>query len=293
MESLKKAVAIASRVLSESELEAHGTSKLLKQSITRQTPIESLRDAPALQNLPEESIEHVISKAETVTIPTREVILKEGAPATQAFIIKSGILGINLETPGGGGRTVRCCFPGELVGESCVQGAGATCNATVFAKQACELWRFSGESLLELINDIPELKARLDASRTIHRLDSFFSMNEITNTLDVRVRDRLIGCISAIRNVREGEVVEHRETNPSAVYLVATGSIEKHQPDGPPRLYPPDAFVCLKETLHKLPLEGDVIAGAPSRLVVFDTDALFELAIGAPPEVVAVLERLE
>ena len=293
VESLSRTVAAASRVLAKDALEEHATHKLLEQTMARQTAIETLEETPLLSGMSEANVEKILQKAETVTVPAGQTILKEGTPATQAFIIMSGILGINLETPGGSARTVRCCFPGELVGESCVQGEGATCNATVFAKQDCTLWRFSGSDLTRLIDEIPELKSRLDTSRTIHRLDSFFSMNEVTNTLHVRVRDRIIGCISAIRHVKEGEIIERRDTQPRGVYLLATGRIEKQFPEDPPRVYPPDSFVCLKETLHKLPLEGDVIAKAPSRLVVFDTDALFELAIGAPPEVVAVLERLE
>ena len=217
----------------------------------------------------------------------------EGAPATRAYVIQEGILGVSLETPGGEKRTVRCCFPGELVGESCVQGEGATCNATVFAQKSCKLWRFEGADLAAAAGEIQDLRARLDASRTIHRLDSFFSMNNATSTLDVRVRDRLIGCITAIRYVREGEVLERTGAVPSAVYLVLTGSLEFRRPGAPPRGYGADAFACLRDTLHKLPLEGEIIVSQSGKLITFDPDALFHLAEAAPPEVIAVLERLE
>jgi CRP-like cAMP-binding protein len=134
---------------------------------------------------------------------------------------------------------------------------------------------------------------RLEASRTIHRLDSFFSMNAATLTLDVRVRDRLIGCITAIRQVAPQTIIEQANTDPTGVYLVVRGQLVKRLEGEKERTFGPDAFVCIRETLHKLPLEGDVVAETETQLVVFDTAALFELAMAAPPEVAAVLDRLE
>ena len=293
IESLKRSVALATGVLGDDELAQHATTRLLQQTMTRLSPLAELSNAPSFQNLDPAAMTQIAAVAEKITVPTNDIILKEGAPATQAFVIESGILGINLETPGGASRTVRCCFPGELVGESCISGSDATCNATVFTKQDSVLYRFKGEDLIALTARFPIIRERLESSRTIHRLDSFFSMNEATNTLDVRVRDRLIGCISAIRHVEPQAVVEKSGTDPIGVYLVARGTLERHLENDNIRTYGPDDFACLKETLHKLPMEGDLVAKTTTQLVVFDPEALFELAMSAPPDVVAVLDRLE
>ena len=293
VEGLERSVALASRALSEPELKEHLTTTLLEKTMERVTPIDSIEDCPIFSNLSNEQLNAVREASKEIVLDEGETILKEGTPATTAFVIISGILGIDLETPGGESRTVRCCFPGDLVGESCVQGPGATCNATVFTKQKTSLWRFSGEALKALIQEIPLLEERIEESRTLHQLDSFFSMNALTNTLDVRIRDRLLGCITAIRNVIPNEVIETEQSAPKGVYLVARGRLKKELPDGSTRIYDADAFACLRETLHKLPLEGNLVAESRGRLVVFDTDALFELAMNAPPEVSAVLNRLE
>ena len=43
-----------------------------------------------------------------------------------------GISEYGVEPPSGGSRFVRCCFPGDFVGESSVLGSiDATCTATV------------------------------------------------------------------------------------------------------------------------------------------------------------------
>jgi CRP-like cAMP-binding protein len=203
-------------------------------------------------------------------------------------------LAVHLETPGGEGRVVRCCLPGELVGESSLlETERPTCNATITAREASQLWCFDGGALKDVLEEVPDLRARIEAKRTIHRLDSFFSMNEATNTLDVRVRDKLLGCISTIRYARAGEVLESEGALPSTVYLLVTGRIEYQRPKAAVRIYGPDSFVCLKDTLHELPLSGDMVATEPCRLVTFDPDALRRLAVEAPPEVVAVLDRLE
>jgi CRP-like cAMP-binding protein len=293
-ESLRRTAETAARIPKEASVDVSAIMRLLEQTLRRLVLIESLSDAPAFSGLDEAARRRIESSAVLEGHAQGDVILEEGALALKAYVIQSGILGVSLETPGGERRTVRCCFPGELVGESSVQAVGATCNATVFAQKPCTLWRFEGKDLKAASQDIPDLRARLDASRTIHRLDSFFSMNNATSTLDVRVRDRLLGCISSIRYVREGEVLEHGETLPSAVYLLLSGEVQAlRSAAATTRVYGPDDFLCLRDTLHHLPLEGDITVSKSGRLIVFETDALFNLASSAPPEVIAVLERLE
>ena len=294
VESLRRTADVASRTAkTKPGLDAGEIQRLLEQTLQRLVPLEAVIDAPALSGLDEASRRRMADLAVEERFAAGETVLEEGAPAVRAYIIQSGILGISLETPGGERRTVRCCFPGELVGESCVQGEGATCNATVFAQKACTLWRFDGKDLTAAASEIQDLKARLDASRTIHRLDSFFSMNNATNTLDVRVRDRILGCISTIRYVREGEVLERQGELPGNVYLVLGGALEYRRPGGAVRVYNPDDFAGLRDTLHKLPLEGDITVTHTGRVISFNPESLFNLALAAPPEVVAVLERLE
>lgn len=293
VESLRRTAETASRIPKEPNLNTDAIQRLMEQTLHRLVPIDTLADTPAFRGLDDSARHRMTSLAVLEQYDQGVVILAEGAPATRAYVIQSGILGVSLETPGGGKRTVRCCFPGELVGESCVQDGGPTCNATVFAQKPCTLWRFEGADLKAASSEIQDLRARLDASRTIHRLDSFFSMNNVTGTLDVRVRDRLIGCITAIRYVREGEVLEKSGSLPSAVYLVLTGALAIRRPGGASRIYHPDDFACLRDTMHKLPLESDVTVSQSGKLITFDAESLFNLALAAPPEVIAVLERLE
>lgn len=292
--ALEQLVELAGTVLQPNELRQHRINMLLEQIRRRLLPVTGLEQVPIFSGLDEQDILSVSTAARLIDVPADEILLKEGEKAVRAFVIKSGVLAIHLEISGGGSRLARCCFPGGLVGESSIlEGAEATCNATVKTKTDAILWQFDGSDLRARADELPELRARIEAKRALNRLDSFFSTNEITDSLDVRVRDKLLGCISTIRHVRAGEVLETKGKHPESAYLIIDGRIEYVKNGTPPRLYEPDSFAAVNDTLHELPLEGDFIAVEPCRLVSFNSDALRELARNAPPEVVSVLERLE
>jgi CRP-like cAMP-binding protein len=292
--SIESCAVLTAGIIGASAFETHPIKILLDQTYAKLTPVPNIEEVLAFDGLGDEAMFEIKGAAQRIEAMPGTDLLREGDPAVQAFVIKSGVVEIKLEAPDGGLHVVRCCFPGEFVGESSVlEKNGATCNATVTTQTDCTLWRFDGTRLQELVQESGDIKSRIEAARAMHRLDSFFSMNTATDTLDARVRDRLLRCIVAIRHFRAGEVLSHAGSVPEAVYLVATGRVEYHRPNLPPRVYEPDDFVGLSDTLHELQLEADIITAMPCRLIQFDIAALKKLAHDAPPEVVAVLERLD
>ncbi len=284
----------ASRVLSDEEFNNHSIKVLRDQTRHRMQPLGDLVEVPTFAGLGDEEIFEITGAADLISVEKGSEVLIEGAAAIQAFVIKSGILSIRLETADGGSQMVRCCFPGELVGESSVLGeSGATCNATVVAQSETSLWRFPGKRLRNLVKELPELKVRIDTAREMHRLDSFFSMNRATDTLDARVRERILRNIKALRHAEAGEVIEEAGQVPSAIYLLAEGRVAYRVGGKKRRVYETDDFFGLSDSLHELPLEGSFVAVEPCRYFVFDPEGIKNLAHEAPPEVVAVLERLE
>ncbi|MCP4600878.1 MAG: cyclic nucleotide-binding domain-containing protein [Proteobacteria bacterium] len=294
IEALEYLAELTSRLVGREAFLNNPVKILLDQTLVRMGAVDRLEEVPAFTGLGDEELFELTGAAELIQIDTGEEILTEGAPAVMAFVIKSGVLSVRLETPDGGSLIVRSCFPGDFVGESSVlDDDDATCNASVSAQCPTILWRFKGVRLRELAHELPNIGARIDAARELHRLDSFFSMNKATDSLDARVRDWILGCIKAIRYAEAGEVLETKGDLPSAVYLVSEGCIEYRGSSGTIRIYESDAFAGLSDTLHQLPLEGDFVVMKPSRLIVFSPESLNNLAVDAPPEVVAVLERLE
>ncbi len=292
--ALELVASIALRVLGEEQFASHALKHLLDLSRRRVHPIEHLGQAPVFAGLSQADLARIEELATPLTLTQGQIVLQEGAQALRAFVIKSGILSIRLETPEGGSRLVRCSFPGSLLGETSVLGApGSTCTATVKAESVTTLWSFDGARLRDLCDAMPILRTRLEGARALHRLDSFFSMHETTQTLDARMRDRILSCVTEIRHAQQDELLNTPGEIPSVVYLVAEGSVEYAADDSDRRVLRADSFIGLRDSLHGIRTDGTFVAAEDSLLVCFDPDKLRDVAANAPPDVVAVIERLD
>lgn len=290
--SLERVGAASRQLAGEAAWADSNTRALLERAREQQRPLARLADAPIFAGLPPELITALVRAATDLTASPGEELLVEGAEATLAFVIRAGRAAVFLETPGGGSRVVRCCTPGDLLGEASVLGEpGATCNATIRAEGPVRLWRFRGADLRALCRDFPELRARFEEERSTHQLDSFFSMKEDADALDARVRDGILACISGIRHVQPGELLVPAGAPPATVFLVVEGAAEHRVEGTPPTRHARDSFVGLHDALHDLAVEGAYVAVEPSSVVAFDGRKLKELAAQAPPELVAALER--
>ncbi|MFW5740655.1 MAG: cyclic nucleotide-binding domain-containing protein, partial [Myxococcota bacterium] len=139
--ALELVASIALRVLGDEEFAESPVKQLLDLSRRRLRPIERLGHAPVFAGLSEEELERIRNLTTQSTIEQGQILLQEGAEAVRAYVVRSGILSIRLEAPDGGTRVVRCCFPGDLIGETSVLGKpGATCTATVQAECITSVW---------------------------------------------------------------------------------------------------------------------------------------------------------
>jgi CRP-like cAMP-binding protein len=294
LDGLAKVTEIASQIMDDTRFSSSEIRHLFEQTRNKLRPLVNMSEAPLLVGIHNEELEALISNSSLIHIDREDVVLREGALANEAFIVKSGTLSVRLESPDGSSKVVRSCFPGDFIGETSVLGPpGATCTATVQGEMACELWRFDGDSLRGLLELFPEIRMRIESAKTLHQLDSFISMNESTATLDVSMRDRLLSAISGLGRVARGTVLNGAGQVPRNVHLIVSGKVEYRVGGRVARVYDSDMFAGLRDALHELPLEGEFVAAADGLLVYFDPSRLREIADGAPPEVIAVLEKLE
>src|SRR4029078_2625348 len=104
-------------------------------------PLNSMFDCRSLSELRAGERATLEKAAELRTLGPSEILVVEGDPSENVFIVKSGLMGVYLEKPSGGSWLVRCCFPGWLLGESSVlTGSGARCTATLRAERVSEVW---------------------------------------------------------------------------------------------------------------------------------------------------------
>ncbi len=269
---------------------------LLEQSRARLTPLASLFDARSFVGVSDEARAKLSAAAELRTLAPEEMLVTEGEPSKNVFVVKSGLLGVWLEKPSGGSWLVRCCFPGWLLGESSVlAGAGARCTASLRAERISEVWRLPAEVVRAVMDDDLAFGVRIAETKQMHRIDSFFSMHETMGQLDVQVRDEMLSCIQRLETFDSETIILPANEPPAVACLVARGNIalfEDARPDTPIGAIEADGFYGVRDAIHQIAPSVTAVARAGTTVAFFDATRLQKLCERSPEHVVAVLERL-
>ncbi len=294
LEGLENLAALALHLLGEAGYEFCLTKMLLAQLKERLAPVRDLFTLGYFQSLDEWGRDALTLAVRNLTLAPGENLVKEGDVAEHVYVISSGQVSVLLEGDDGIPRPIRCLFPGELVGEAAVLGDGPQFRtATIRADRVSTVWEVDGPALRSLIERVPDLADAIIQARDMRRVHSFFSMHETMGQLDVRVRDELMSCIRRIANHPAGTVLVEPEEIPNVAVLVAQGMVH-HVVDGKvTREYPPDTFAAFRDSIMELAAEGQYVVAEDSTLVEFNSDKLRAFCQASPPDVVAVMERLE
>ncbi len=136
--ALEKAAALALAMVGREAFAGSPIHGLLEQSRARLKPLQSPFDARSFTDLTPDQREDLGWEIELRTLAPEEMLVTEGEPSRNVFVVKSGLLGVWLEKPSGGSWMVRCCFPGWLLGESSVLGRPRRAVHGVAARRARE-----------------------------------------------------------------------------------------------------------------------------------------------------------
>jgi CRP-like cAMP-binding protein len=269
---------------------------LLERSRARLKPLESLFEARSFSGLAEGAREEIARHAVLRTLAPEEMLVTEGDPSRNVFVVKSGLIGVWLEKPSGGSWMVRSCFPGWLLGESSVLGGpGARCTASLRAERVSEVWTLPAEHVRRTMQADPAFARRIAETKQIHRIDSFFSMHETMGQLDVQVRDDVLSCIQRLESFDEDTILLPAGTIPEVACLVARGAIDLFEGEGRAAAVgaiEPDSFYGVRDAIHRIAPGVTAIARAGTTVAFFDAARLQALCERSPEHVVAVLERL-
>ncbi len=295
LEAIERVAERLAKLLGPEAMAAHPVTRILSRTRERLRPVRSLADVPIFKGLPFGLITEMEYDAEDVTFEKGQVVIAEGEPATRCLILRSGTLDVELEGFDGP-RIVRSCFPGEFLGENAVLHPPGTVPTTASLRASREptrAWIWQGAGMQSLMARYPELEVRIRTAKEIHQLDSFFSMHETLQLLDVEVRDSLLACLYTVDTVEPGRILIESGEVPEYVFLVIKGLVHWVPPGGEaPVEFGPDSFVGMRDALHEIAVEGNYEAATESLLAVFDAERLRQLAQDSPPAVVSVLERL-
>jgi CRP-like cAMP-binding protein len=294
MPALERCAAIAMSILPRGAFAGSLVQRLVEGARARVRPLESLFDAGAFAAVDPAQRSWLVLNCDLRPLDPGEVLLREGAPASAVYVVKSGLLAVSIELPEGGERRVRYCHPGWVLGEgSVLHHDRLTSSATLRAEGPAEVWVIQADAIRRVMAHDPSLRQRLGATKHLNRLDSFFTTHPELGRLEVLARDELIHAVSAVEEHDDETVVLAAGEVPEAALLVAAGEVAIHDDRAPAQdvRLGADSFVGVRDAIHATPSPRTVVAQPGATLVWFDALKLRALA-NADPRVAAVLERV-
>lgn len=147
------------------------------------TMAELIHDHPFLEGLPEAAIATVAGCARNVVFEPGSYIIREGQPATEFHLLRTGHVSLELYAPRSGARVLQTLGPNDILGASWIvppyrwtSDARATERVHAFAFDAvclrgkCEADPALGYALMKRF--VPVLMQRMSAAR-LQSLDLF------------------------------------------------------------------------------------------------------------------------
>lgn len=291
--ALEKLAALTHELMGDEAYEKSTIRRLLDEAKEKMRPVESIFECPQFLALGPEARASLEKKLQHKKLQPGEDLVREGEPSRNVFVIKSGLVGVHLELPEGGTRLVRTCYPGWLLGESSVLVPDdPRCTATLRAETETEVWVIEGAVLKQVLSENPDVKYRIEATKHLHRIDSFFSMHETLGQLEAIVRDEMLACIRRISHVDEATPLIEANEPPKVACLVMTGEVALLEGAKVVGTVGADHFLGVRDAMHAIAPPVTAMARPGATIAFFDADMLRALGEKSPEAVIAVLERL-
>lgn len=291
--ALQKLAALTHELLGDEEYARSPIKRLLDESREKMRPVASIFECPQFLALGPDDRDFLGDNLKLRALKPGEDLVREGEPSRNVFVIKSGLVGVHLELPEGGTRLVRTCYPGWLLGESSVLiPDDPRCTATLRAETATEVWVIEASILKQVLEENPDVRYRIEATKHLHRIDSFFSMHETLGQLEAIVRDELLACIRRISAIDADTTLIAANEPPTVACLVMKGEVALVEGEKVVGTVGADRFVGVRDAMHAIAPPVSAVARPGSTVAFFDAEMLRALGEKSPEAVVAVLERL-
>ena len=123
-----------------------------------------LRSSSVFRQLDDVALTAVADCASIVLVPAGDVVMEEGTPGDEAFIVIAGRLDVLARSADGSMRSVNNLGPGDVVGEMALITSDPR-SATVRARRDSALMRIGADDFRSIVLEHPE--ALLDVTRTV------------------------------------------------------------------------------------------------------------------------------
>ena len=121
-----------------------------------------LRQFPLFAKFSDEDLRRVVRAAHHDSTSAPWPLIHEHTPSDACYILLSGEVGVYV-----GHDRIATLGPGEVIGESALR-TGRLRSATVTTTGAAEVLRIGRDDLARLLDEIPALRATIDATVTQH-----------------------------------------------------------------------------------------------------------------------------
>jgi CRP-like cAMP-binding protein len=125
----------------------------------------ALRSLPLFEDLSDDDVHRLALLSQTRLYAPHEVVVRQGDPAGELFVVLRGRVAVSAEAAGGENVKVNEMGPGEIFGEMALL-TGARRAATVRAEDECELLEISANTFRGLLTASPDLAER------VHKISS-------------------------------------------------------------------------------------------------------------------------
>jgi CRP-like cAMP-binding protein len=291
--TLEKLAALSLELMGPEHFETSPIKRMLEDGREKLRPVGTIFECPQFSNLGDDDRDWLGDSVVLRTLKQGEDLVREGEPSRNVFVVKSGLIGVHLEKPEGGTRLVRSCYPGWLLGESSVLVPDdPRCSATLRAEQDSEVWVIDAAILKDVMKVDANVRYRIEATKHLHRIDSFFSMHDTMGQLDALVRDDMLACIQRIQNFDADAPVIVANEEPKVACLILRGEMGVKDGDKELATIHADRFLGVRDAMHAIAPATTAWGKAGAQIALFDAAMLRALGEKSEEHVIAVLERL-
>ena len=290
---------LAARVLlGDDEYRTSRIAHIVESNRARLRGLTEVSSAPMLRALPAEERAWLTKKAVPRTLAVGEYLVREGDPSRSVFVIQSGVIAVILSGARGESRLIRCLYPGLLLGESSVLAPNPKCTASLRAEQLSHVWEIDAADVKLVMQRCTAFGERLQGTRYIHQIDSFFSLHETIGNLDTEARDNILSCVQTVQTIEDDVIAIAKGEVPEFACLVARGDLALYATDSPDlnekpaRIVGVDQFFGFRDALHQIASDQTAVARSKAVIVFFDAERLRRVAAESSDEVTLTLERL-
>ncbi|MCC7369230.1 MAG: cyclic nucleotide-binding domain-containing protein [Chloroflexi bacterium] len=149
---------------------AHPTHRILPDDL-RLRALSLLEGIPLFREVPAHHLRELARFARSESFSAGEVIVKMGDPGSTLYIVRSGMVSVVREQPGGGEMPLAKLGPGEFFGELSIFD-GHTRSATVTAVEETATVTLGRYDLVRLVSGNPQIALSLLKSLSIRLRDT-------------------------------------------------------------------------------------------------------------------------